>query len=147
MNGKEGVDSLKKLSEKGCFCCGEPVMFTATQIRMVTRSESGEVLFSFDNAEESISMMLPLCDYHMVLASEGWLVYDDTLKVVIQSKLVTVVESKSDKELRLESVRLRRMPKNDTNGMLKAIIGSVLSARKFSDGMKVKKDDVVKVNS
>jgi hypothetical protein len=140
MKPKESVDLLKKMSEKGCFCCGEPVSFTATQIRMVTRSESGEILFSFDNDEESISMMLPLCDYHMVLASEGWLLYDDTIKMVVQSKLVTVVESKSDKDLRLESARLRRMPKNDMNGMMKEIISSVLSARKFRDGMKEKKE-------
>lgn len=122
-------NKLKK--PRKCACCDHPPFIDGMQMRILTFTESGEPIFPYENEEESMSVMLPVCDYHMVLAGEGWIFYDQNKGMPVQPKILTILETKSDGELKVEQMKLKRMPKNEKNKMMAAMIKDVLTARQW----------------
>ena len=128
------IERIKKLRDGGCACCGAPVMVDGMQMQILTFTESGQPIFPYDNETESLSMMLPVCGYHMALAGEGWIFYHDIWKIPVQPKIITELETMTDSDLRLGAARLKRLPRNDVNMIRGNAIKAVLDARAFSPG-------------
>lgn len=119
------IDEVKKRSS--CVYCGVESEIDGMTISIVDSTESGELIFLHDD----VQVLLPVCMYHMVLAGEGLVYYHKTKNCVVQSKLVTAFESKSDNELRLEIIKASRFRGNVNNDFLIKTIKIIQTAREY----------------
>ena len=131
---KDKVVEMKK--NKVCALCGKEIFVDGCTIQVVEITESGQVVAPYENKESAMSLIIPVCAYHMVLAQEGLIA--TTMKgQIIQSKLLTMFEPKTDMELKKMLQALQRADKSEqmTRG-IKAILG----ARKFQQAMSKEKN-------
>jgi len=130
---KEKIRELKEQS-KYCALCGKDSLFDGCTMQIVSISESGQVIAPYDNETQGMSIMLPLCAYHMVLSQEGLLAIT-TQNQIIQSKLLTQLEPQSDEQLKKFILKLDRAKKEKFNIAYKQVAKTILNARKFQKEM------------
>ena len=132
----DGKIKLEKATK--CAMCDSVPMFDGCSVGMVAVSESGQVLDSFTTKDSSMSVMLPLCCYHVVLAQEG-LVLVDSQNHILSHKMLSDMEHLSNSALKSLSLSLRRLPVHSLNIVqIKAqrqIIKILLDARNFQEKM------------
>lgn len=92
-------EKIKQIKEQSKFCAfcklkGKEVasLFDGVGIPIVSVTESGQII------PQDAQSMFPLCWYHFCLAQEG-LFWFTTQNALLQSKILTALENKSDREL------------------------------------------------
>jgi len=119
---KDKVVEMKK--NKVCALCGKEIFVDVAP---------------YENKESAMSLIIPVCAYHMVLAQEGLIA--TTMKgQIIQSKLLTMFEPKTDMELKKMLQALQRANKSEPNKQMTRGIKAILGARKFQQAMSKEKN-------
>lgn len=144
MDEKTTERKLKEYKEhsKYCYLCAlhnikEESLFDGCTINLISVTESGQVVAPYNdkNLGASMSSMLPMCAYHMVLALGG-LIAQTTQGDIIETKILTQLEPQSDKILKKLILKLGRIEKNELNKAFKAVAKALIGARQFQKDMK-----------
>jgi hypothetical protein len=135
------MPEIKWIKSSSCAFCLDRPMFDGCSVNLVSITESGQVIDSMSNTEGSMSVMLPTCPYHTVLV-QGGIIAVTTNNMVIQSKILTELESLDDNKLRELRLKLSRAQRTELNRAYNGVAKILLDARKFREEMnKVKGDN------
>ena len=139
---KTTEQKLKEYKEQSRYChlcrlenIERESLFDGCSIQIVGITEDGQVMNPYDNEFQGMTVMLPMCAYHMVLSQEG--VLAQTMQgEIIQSKIFTNLEPQADSQLMHLILKLQRG--NTKDELNKATIGvakTIIQARKFQREM------------
>lgn len=126
---EEKMKEIKKHSRFCAFCRGES-LFDACTVQMVSITESGKIETPYRTKGSSMSAMLPLCAYHMILAQEG-IIAVTTKGRPISAGWLMQFETLSDAALLIKS-KLKRSPKITKQAHFAK---AIFQARKFQSEM------------
>lgn len=143
MNELEREQRLKQFKENSnnCVLCGREVLFNGCSINIVSVTESGKIIAPHDKEEISLSAMIPLCAYHMVLAQGGFLALTTDNKMIFARKLPQF-EQLTDASLLIKSKLKRNNPILEVEAQLAK---SIINAREFQASMDKEKEEVEKI--
>ena len=115
-----------------CPIC-DKVAFSKVSVPLVSATESGKVLDIFTNKEQSLNMIIPLCPYHFIWASEGFVAVlnegKEKGKILIPGhEKDKIMESYSDDEIK-QSIKEHEGLEDYSKGT--KLAKAILSGRKF----------------
>ena len=125
------MDKEKLKEATKCAFCLNPPFATGTEIQLVSITESGKLLAPYDGKDNSTSIILPMCGYHMVLSMERMMaitIHDN--KIITVSKLLEF-ERLTDGSLNVRSKLSRSSILKKESEVAKII----LEARKMQKGI------------
>jgi len=137
MQKKKIENTIKEMkANKKCYLCDNDKIFDGVGIQLVSLTESGKIVESFETKDSSASVLIPMCAYHMVMAQEGAYAMTTDNKV-IKPSWIEHFESLNDEGLEILKVRIMRQEKDKQKKkvLLQGIV-MVQSARKFQEEIK-----------
>jgi len=93
------------MENKRCQICDKKAFTDGVSVPLVSQTESGKVIDIFSNKEQALNVMIPLCPYHFVWASRGFVAVVNEGKnkgsvIFPNHEKVQLMETYSDEELK-----------------------------------------------
>jgi hypothetical protein len=121
---------------KGCIICNKDAPMDVA-IPMVQETEMGNIVDVWTTPNSSVQVPMPLCPYHLIWASEGFIVFVDKgnnqgYASIPNSPKVKEMENATDEEIK-KAIEDCKGKKEYSKGI--RLAKTILKAREFERGM------------